>query len=90
MAKIENLSKTKRVEFKEIPNSITFRTKDYEIKNAIKFISEYLQVYSFSEVVRQAILEYFKSIKVRKEKQEELQKLADLYDLKVVPKYIRR
>jgi len=89
MVKNKEFGMTKELEFKDIPNRIVFRTKDVEVKNAILFIMQYCQFKSFSEVVRQSILEYFRAIKVRDAKQEELQRLADLYDLKVVSKYKR-
>lgn len=81
--------KTKIREPLKIPEKITFRPKDEETKNALRYIRDYLQVKSFSKVVRHCLKEYFKTIKTREAKRKELQKIADLYDLKVVNKYNR-
>lgn len=74
----------------QVPDRLTIRTKDPKIKIAILNMSDYLQIKNFSEVVRHNILNGFKAIKIKDEKQKELQEIADLFDLKVVDKYIRK
>lgn len=89
MVRSKKLCKTKNGEILKIGKTITIRTGDPEVKTVIRNVADYLQTDNVSEVVRRALFEFFKAVKVREEKQAELNKIAEIYDLKVVPKFKR-